>query len=173
MLRSLKARCWSISDYSPKPGGVAAPGRHCAYGLCCCSQDDLGPDHELEFYLGVKAAYRCFHMLVTQHRVSALQIYLCCRTDADAESPVSLRVRMDATRADECTNCKGCEKACFMNVLPRMNKRDISCVNCGACIAACHKELGKGKGFLISSLEKKLDRPCGAVSRQLFFQGLR
>jgi polyferredoxin len=62
-------------------------------------------------------------------------------------SPVSLRIRMDAGRLEECTNCRGCEKACFMNVLPRMNKRDISCVNCGACIAACHKELGRGKGL--------------------------
>ncbi len=70
-------------------------------------------------------------------------------------SPVSLRVRMDAARAEECTNCRGCEKACFMNVLPRMNKRDISCVNCGACIAACHKELGAGKGlFHFQSGEK-------------------
>ena len=62
-------------------------------------------------------------------------------------SPVSLRVKMDDRRADECTNCRKCEKACFMNVLPRMNRRDISCVNCGACIAACRKELGEGKGL--------------------------
>ncbi len=33
-----------------------------------------------------------------------------------------------------------------MNVLPRKNKRDISCVNCGACIDACNKEL-KGRGL--------------------------
>ncbi len=62
-------------------------------------------------------------------------------------SPVSLRIKMDTSRISECTDCKGCEKACFMNVLPRKNKRDISCVNCGACIAACHKELGEGKGL--------------------------
>jgi len=71
-------------------------------------------------------------------------------------SPVSLRVRMDMNRAEECTNCRGCEKACFMNVLPRMNKRDISCVNCGACITACNRELGNGKGlFRFQSGEKK------------------
>lgn len=62
-------------------------------------------------------------------------------------SPVSLRLSMDTVRADECTNCKGCEKACFMNVMPRKNKRDISCVNCGACIVACNKELGKSRGL--------------------------
>jgi len=62
-------------------------------------------------------------------------------------SPVSLRVKMDTGRSGECTDCLGCEKACFMNVLPRENKRDISCVNCGACIAACNKELGQGKGL--------------------------
>ena len=76
-------------------------------------------------------------------------------------SPVSLRVRMDLDRAEECTNCRGCEKACFMNVLPRMNKRDISCVNCGACITACHKELGKGKGlFGYQFGEKKAISGC-------------
>lgn len=62
-------------------------------------------------------------------------------------SPVSLRVRMDSGRIDECTNCRGCEKACFMNVLPRMNRRDISCVNCGACVEACCRELGPKKGL--------------------------
>jgi len=62
-------------------------------------------------------------------------------------SPVSLRVKMDTGRSGECTDCLGCEKACFMNVLPRESKRDISCVNCGACIAACNKELGQGRGL--------------------------
>ncbi len=60
-------------------------------------------------------------------------------------SPLSLRLKMNMARAGECTDCGGCEKACFMNVLPRKNKRDISCVNCGACIDACNKELtGRG-----------------------------
>ncbi|HXY53955.1 MAG TPA: 4Fe-4S binding protein [Nitrospirota bacterium] len=62
-------------------------------------------------------------------------------------SPVSLRLRMDAARISACTDCKGCDKACFMNVTPRKNKRDISCVNCGACIEACNRELGEGKGL--------------------------
>jgi polyferredoxin len=62
-------------------------------------------------------------------------------------SPVSLRLRMDTARISECTDCKGCDQACFMNVTPRKNKRDISCVNCGACIQACNKELGAGNGL--------------------------
>ncbi|MBF0559643.1 MAG: 4Fe-4S binding protein [Nitrospirae bacterium] len=62
-------------------------------------------------------------------------------------SPLSLRIKMDTARIAECTDCRNCEKACFMNVLPRKNKRDISCVGCGACVAACHKELGEGKGL--------------------------
>jgi len=62
-------------------------------------------------------------------------------------SPISLRLRMDTARISECTDCKGCDRACFMNVTPRKNKRDISCVNCGACIEACNKELGAGRGL--------------------------
>ncbi len=62
-------------------------------------------------------------------------------------SPLSLRLRMDTERIAECTDCRGCDRACFMNVVPRKNKRDISCVNCGACVAACRKELGENKGL--------------------------
>jgi ferredoxin-type protein NapH len=62
-------------------------------------------------------------------------------------SPISLRLGMDTSRISECTDCKGCDRACFMNVVPRRNKRDISCVNCGACVSACNKELGAGKGL--------------------------
>jgi len=62
-------------------------------------------------------------------------------------SPISLRLKMDTARISACTDCKGCDKACFMNVTPRRNKRDISCVNCGACVMACNRELGSGKGL--------------------------
>ncbi|HTP05881.1 MAG TPA: 4Fe-4S binding protein [Nitrospirota bacterium] len=62
-------------------------------------------------------------------------------------SPVSLRLNMDTARISACTDCKGCDRACFMNVTPRKNKRDISCVNCGACIEACNRELGDRKGL--------------------------
>lgn len=62
-------------------------------------------------------------------------------------SPRSLRLNMDVQRISSCTDCKGCDRACFMNVTPRKHKRDISCVNCGACVEACNKELGAGKGL--------------------------
>jgi ferredoxin-type protein NapH len=121
------------------------------------------------FTFGVKAGIIgvSIYMLVTSILVRhSLCKYICAAGLMQMlfgwASPVSLRVRMDAARAEECTNCKGCEKACFMNVLPRMNKRDISCVNCGACIAACHKELGKGKGvFHFQSGEKNSTAECG------------
>ncbi len=75
-------------------------------------------------------------------------------------SPVSLRVGMDTSRVDECTNCRGCDRACFMNVTPRRNRRDISCVNCGACIEACHRELN-GRGLFHFSSDGGIIRPAG------------
>ncbi len=74
-------------------------------------------------------------------------------------SPVSLRLRMDTARISACTDCKGCDRACFMNVTPRKNKRDISCVNCGACIQACNKELGTGKGLFHLGFGKECALP--------------
>lgn len=57
-------------------------------------------------------------------------------------SPVSLRIKFDRENLSKCTDCKGCERVCFMNVKPRLPKKDINCVNCGECITACKKELG-------------------------------
>lgn len=62
-------------------------------------------------------------------------------------SPISLRLKFDTARKSSCTDCRGCDRACFMNVTPRRNKRDISCVNCGACIVECDRELGRGSGL--------------------------
>ncbi len=59
-------------------------------------------------------------------------------------SPVSLRVRFLKEEANRCTDCKRCEEVCFMNIKPRKNVRDISCVNCMACLEQCNKELGRG-----------------------------
>jgi polyferredoxin len=59
-------------------------------------------------------------------------------------SPVSLRIHFDRENLSKCTDCKGCEKVCFMDVKPRQARKDIiSCVNCGECITACKKELGE------------------------------
>ena len=107
-----------------------------------------------DFTFGVKAGIIgvAVYMLIT----SVLVRHVLCRYVCAAGlmqllfgwiSPVSLRIKMDAARTADCTDCKGCDKACFMNVTPRKNKRDISCVNCGACIVACNKELGTGKGL--------------------------
>jgi len=114
------------------------------------------------FTFGVKAGIIgvSLYMLVTSILVRhSLCKYICAAGLMQMlfgwASPISLRVRMDPSRAEECTNCRGCEKACFMNVMPRMNKRDISCVNCGACIVACNKELGADRGlFRYQSGEK-------------------
>jgi len=62
-------------------------------------------------------------------------------------SPISLRLKMDTTRVADCTDCKNCDNACFMSVNPRKHKREISCINCGACVVACNSELGKGRGL--------------------------
>jgi len=107
-----------------------------------------------EFTFGVKAGVIgvAIYMLIT----SILVRHVLCRFVCAAGlmqmlfgwvSPIALRLKMDTARISACTDCKGCDKACFMNVTPRKNKRDISCVNCGACITACNRELGKGKGL--------------------------
>jgi len=106
------------------------------------------------FTFGVKAGIIgvAVYMLIT----SILVRHVLCRYVCAAGlmqmlfgwiSPVALRVKMDTARIADCTDCKGCDKACFMNVTPRKNKRDIPCVNCGACAVACNKELGTGKGL--------------------------
>ena len=112
-----------------------------------------------EFTFGVKAGIIgvSVYMLITSIFVRhALCRYICAAGLMQMlfgwVSPVSLRIKMDNARADACTNCRGCDKACFMNVTPRNTKRDISCVNCGACIVACNRELGKGRGLFHYSL---------------------
>src|SRR4030067_44763 len=72
-------------------------------------------------------------------------------------SPISIRIKTDTARLSSCTDCKGCEKVCFMNVKPRLPKRDINCVNCGECIQACNKEMGEGNGIFSFSRSNKLN----------------
>lgn len=108
----------------------------------------------LNFTFGVKAGIIgvSLYMLITSIFVRHLFCKYVCAVGLMQMlfgwvSPVSLRLKMDVSRISECTDCKGCERACFMNILPRRNKKDISCVNCGACIVACDRELGEGKGL--------------------------
>ncbi len=132
----------------PLAGGVALTG-YLVAPKTVFSQIMTG-----EFTFGVKAGIIgvAIYMLVT----SILVRHVLCRFVCAAGlmqmlfgwiSPVALRLRMDTARISACTDCKGCDKACFMNVTPRKNKRDISCVNCGACVTACNRELGEGNGL--------------------------
>lgn len=120
-----------------------------------------------DFTFGVKAGIIgvAIYMLIT----SVLVRHILCRFVCAAGlmqmllgwvSPVSLRLKMDTARISSCTDCKGCDKACFMNVSPRKQKRDISCVNCGACVAACNRELGNGKGLFYLGFGKGCAMPA-------------
>ncbi len=107
-----------------------------------------------ELSFGVKAAIIgiSIYMLITSIFVRhALCKFVCAaglmQMLCGWVSPSSLRVHMDVSRAKECTNCRRCETACFMKISPRKNRRDISCVNCGACIQACRHELGNERGL--------------------------
>lgn len=119
------------------------------------------------FTFGVKAGIIgvASYMLIT----SILVRHVLCRFICAAGlmqmlfgwiSPLALRLRMDTDRISACTDCKGCDRACFMNITPRKNKRDISCVNCGACVDACDRELGKGKGLFRLSFGKAAATSC-------------
>lgn len=74
-------------------------------------------------------------------------------------SPISLRVRFDTNRAKMCTNCRGCEKTCFMEIKPRAMVRKVNprCINCGKCITACEYEFGSKNGLLYYGFGKGHD----------------
>ena len=57
----------------------------------------------------------------------------------------TLHVAYDAARADECTTCRYCVDACFIDIDPRRTHEYDSCINCGACIAACDELHAKSK----------------------------
>ncbi|MGE5893587.1 MAG: 4Fe-4S binding protein [bacterium] len=76
-------------------------------------------------------------------------------------SPLSLRIAFDRENVSKCTDCKGCEKVCFMNVKPRLPRRDINCVNCGECIIACQKELGVENALFKFQLGAERERTRG------------
>ena len=118
-----------------------------------------------EFTFGVKAGiigvsiYILISSLIVRHTLCK---YVCSaglmQMLFGCASPISLRIQTDAARLSSCTDCKKCEKVCFMNVKPRLPKRDINCVNCGECIQACNNELGKSNG-LFSFSKIKLPIP--------------
>jgi polyferredoxin len=119
-----------------------------------------------EFTLGVKAGiigvsiYILVSSLLVRH---ALCKYVCSAGLMQMlfgwASRFSLRVTPDPARLASCTDCRECERVCFMDVKPRLPKKDISCINCGECITACNKELGKGKGVFAFSQFRSCHTP--------------
>ncbi len=69
-------------------------------------------------------------------------------------SPIGLKVRFHREAFSRCTDCRRCERVCFMDVKPRAAKRNINCVNCGECITACNEELGYQQGLFSFSFGK-------------------
>ncbi len=122
-----------------------------------------------EFTFGVKAGiigvaiYAFISSLIVRHTLCK---YVCSAGLMlmlfGWASPASLRIRTDPDKLAGCTDCKGCEKVCFMNVKPRLPKKDINCVNCGECIVACQKELGMEKAIFSYSSS----RLCGLPPRK-------
>ncbi|MBI4837633.1 MAG: 4Fe-4S binding protein [Nitrospirae bacterium] len=120
-----------------------------------------------DFTFGVKAGiigvsvYMLISLIFVRH---ALCKYVCSAGLMQMlfgwASPVSLRIHLDAQRINQCTDCRACERVCFMNVKPRLPKKDINCVTCGECITACNKELGAGKGlFNFSAGDSNTKKP--------------
>ncbi|KWT91862.1 4Fe-4S binding protein [Candidatus Magnetominusculus xianensis] len=94
----------------------------------------------------------CIYMFIT----SVLVRHVFCRYVCAAGlmqmlfgwfSPFSLKLKYDRVNSSKCTDCRQCEKVCFMDIKPRLPRYDISCVNCGECVDACNKELGSGHGL--------------------------
>jgi ferredoxin-type protein NapH len=144
----------------PLAGGVALTG-YLVAPLTIWHQITTG-----DFTFGVKAGIIgvAIYMLVSSIFVRHVLCKFVCAAGLMQMlfgwiSPRSLRLTMDTARISACTDCKGCDKACFMNVTPRRNKRDISCVNCGACVMACNKELGEGKGLFHLGFDTSCSRP--------------
>ncbi len=131
-----------------------------------------------DFTFGVKAGIIgvAIYMLVTSILVRHVLCKFVCAAGLMQMlfgwiSPLSLRLRIDQSRISECTDCRGCDRACFMNVIPRKNKRDTSCVNCGACVDACDRELGRGMGLFRLGFNKdnsmtKPSRLCEPQAKQ-------
>ncbi len=69
----------------------------------------------------------------------------------------SLRVAFLREQSSRCTDCRNCERVCFMDVKPRAPRKNINCVNCGECIIACRRELGADRGLFKFSFGDSLE----------------
>ncbi|MEN8264407.1 MAG: 4Fe-4S binding protein [Nitrospirota bacterium] len=129
-----------------------------------------------EFSFGVKAGiigvaiYMLLSSLIIRH---VLCKYVCSGglmlMMFGWASPASLRIEADEARLGYCTDCRNCEKACFMNIKPRgfASRENINCVNCGECIEACKKELGAEKGIFSFTGSYTCSLPEGRLKDKL------
>jgi polyferredoxin len=155
----------------PLSGGIALTGYFVA------PKTIWGQIMSFNFTFGVKAGIIgvSLYMLITSLFVRhALCKFVCAAGLMQMlfgwVSPLSLRLKLDSPGMSRCTDCKGCDKACFMGVVPRKNKRDISCVNCGACIDACNRELGHANRLFSYRFGDELGsaHPKGKTYREAF-----
>ncbi len=82
----------------------------------------------------------------------------------------SLRVAFLRQQSNRCTDCRACERVCFMDVKPRAPRKNINCVNCGECIVACRRELGADRGlfeFRSGSDKVAYNEPAISESKKL------
>ena len=63
---------------------------------------------------------------------------------------IQMLLQTDSTRYLEfanpeknCTNCRGCDDICPMNLRPRFESKGTDCTNCNLCSEACTTELGE------------------------------
>jgi len=64
---------------------------------------------------------------------------------------IQMLLQSDGTRYMEfsnpkktCTNCRGCDDICPMNLRARFESKGTDCTNCNLCSEACTNELGEG-----------------------------
>lgn len=82
---------------------------------------------------------------------------------------IQMLLQSDGTRYMEfanpektCTNCRGCDDICPMNLRARFESKGADCTNCNLCTEACTTELGEG-----NSLFRFIDpRPADPLAQQ-------
>jgi polyferredoxin len=55
------------------------------------------------------------------------------------------RIMQFANPEKTCTNCRGCDEICPMDLRPRFESKTPDCTNCNLCTDACTEELGQGQ----------------------------